>query len=272
MKAKGRDFDIGGNVWSLHEIAGSQKQEKWESTIDLCRSIHINAISNLIVPGFSRKHERLNEVQLWQGRPAITLMRFKDQPETKDRLLNKFGSALHRILLGPINKYNQLKLPKDLRKFDDYTFHVKRSLLLWTWLKKQRSEEDAWKDASTKTILLEHQGIAEFLEYHNMRLTRACATADSPPSERTLKNAYEILATADSSITYSSQSSEAITALSYFISDIGTRGLIQPSKEKAQWHLDEQRYEVEKTRTRVDRWVAIVFGFVGTTGFADLVI
>ncbi len=48
--------------------------------------------------------------------------------------------------------------------------------------------------------------------------------------------------------------------------------LIASGKEHARWHLDERRYRTEKARSRVDRWLTAVFGFVGAAGLADLVV
>lgn len=56
------------------------------------------------------------------------------------------------------------------------------------------------------------------------------------------------------------------------MSAAGTTGLIESGKEQARWHLDELRYRTDKSRSRVDRWLAVVFGFVGAAGLADLVI
>lgn len=119
---------------------------------------------------------------------------------------------------------------------------------------------------------MENQGRAEHFEYHNMRIARACATANSPPSDQDLIGAYEVLASADSVIHNSSQAGEITDALSYLMTATGTTGLIESGKEQARWHLDERRYRADKNRSRVDRWLAVVFGFVGTAGLADLVI
>lgn len=269
---KGRDFEIGGETWNLHQIAGSEDQVEWEATIDLCRSLYVNAMASLIVPRTGKKIERLRQVQLWQGRPSISLMRFHDQPSSKEVLLEKFGPSLSRALMRSSKMADPPTLPLDLRAFGDYCFHANRALLVWTWLRQNDSPDDAWEDSTTRSQLLENQGRAEHFEYHNMRIARACATAASPPSDKDLIEAYEILASADSAIHHSSQAGEITDALSYLMSAAGTTGLIESGKEQARWHLDELRYRADKSRSKVDRWLAIVFGFVGASGLADLVI
>ncbi|MBT3273981.1 MAG: hypothetical protein HN368_12565 [Spirochaetales bacterium] len=269
---KGRDFEIGEKTWTLHQIAGSEDQDGWEASIDLCRSLYVNAVASFVVPGIGKKGQRLRQVQLWQGRPSISLMRFRDQPGTKEVLLKEFGSSLSRVLMRSPNLADPTVLPPDLRIFSDYCFHANRALLLWTWLRPNGSPDDAWEDSTTRSHLMENQSRAEHIEYHNMRLARACETAGSPLADQDLIGAYEELASANSVVHRSSQAGEITDALSYLISVTGTTGLIESGKEQARWHLDERRYRADKKRSRIDRWLAVIFGLVGVTGLADLVI
>jgi len=264
----GQAFEIGGESWLLHQIAGSEDQE---ATIDLCRSIYVGAVTSLVVPRATEKVKRLRRIQLWQGRPSISLMRFRDQPDTKDALLARFGPSMSRVLMRSSTIGGPPALPPDLRLFEDYCFHGNRALLLWTWLRPADSPDDAWEDANTRAHLLENQARAEHFEYHNLRIARACASANSPPSDDHLIGAYEVLATAESAIHHSSQAGEITEALEYLMEAAGTMGLVASGKEHARWHLDERRYRTEKKRSRVDRWLAVVFGFVGAAGLADLV-
>jgi hypothetical protein len=80
------------------------------------------------------------------------------------------------------------------------------------------------------------------------------------------------LASVHSDIHHSSQSGEVTAALSYLISTVGTTDLVDSGKEQARWHLDERRYRADKKRSWNDRWLALIFGLVGATGLADLVI
>lgn len=272
LKKTGRDFDIGEDSWILHQIAGSEKQENWEATIELCRSIYVNALASLVVSGAKKKSVQSPQILLWHGRPSISLMRFRDQPYSKEVLLKQFSSSLSRLLLRTPEMADPPALPLDLRPFDDYCFHANRSLLLWTWLRPNESSDDSWEDSTTRAQLLENQSRAEHFEYHNMRIARASAIANSPPSDNHLIEAYEVLASANTVIHHSSKSGEITDALSYLMSAAGTRGLIESGKEQARWHLDERRYRADKSRSRVDRLLAIVFGFVGAAGLADLVI
>jgi len=272
LEKNGQNFEINEETWTLHQIAGSEDQDIWEATIDLCRSIYVNAITGLVVSEIGKKSERFQQVQLWQGRPSISLMRFRNQPDSKEVLLNKFGPSLSRVLLRSSELADPPVLPRDLRVFGDYCFHANRGLLLWTWVKPNDSPDNAWEDTDTTAHIFENQGRAEHFEYHNMRIARACATAKSPPSDKDLIGAYEVLASADSVIHHSSQSGEITDTLSYLLSVTGTTGLIESGKEQARWHLDERRYRADKIRSRIDRWLAVVFGFVGAAGLADLVI
>lgn len=268
----GQDFEIGKETWTLHQIVGSEEQDEWEATMDLCRSIYVNAMAGLVVTGIGKKSERLCEVQLWQGRPSISLMRFHDQPNLKAELIENFGPSLSRVLMRTSELADPPELPPDLRVFGDYCFHANRGLLLWTWLRPRDSSDDVWKDSTTRALLMENQGRAEYLEYHNMRVARACAIANSPPSDQDLIEAYEILASADSVIHHSSQAGEITDALSYVMSATGTTALVESGKEQARWHLDERRYRADKNRAKVDSWLAVIFGLVGAAGVADLVI
>ncbi|EUJ10565.1 hypothetical protein Meth11DRAFT_1390 [Methylophilaceae bacterium 11] len=269
---KGQEFEIGQETWTLHQIAGSEEQSEWEATIDLCRSIYINAITSLVVTGVGKKSKQLCQVQLWQGRPSISLMRFNDQPSKKEELIEKFGPSLSRVMMRASEVKDPPELPPDLRLFGDYCLHANRTLLLWTWLRPNNSTDDAWEDSITRAMLMENQGRAEYLEYHNMRIARACAIANSPPSDQDLIEAYEVLASADTVIHHSSQAGEITDALSYVLSATGTRALVESGKEQARWHLDERRYRTDKSRAKVDSWLAVVFGLVGVSGVADLVI
>jgi hypothetical protein len=272
LEKDGQSFEIGGEPWLLHQIAGSEDQANWEATIDLCRSIYIGAVTSLVVPRAAQKDKRLRQVQLWQGRPSISLMRFRDQPDTKDELLARFGPSISRVLMRSSAIDLPPALPPDLRPFGDYCFHGNRALLLWTWLRPADSSDDVWTDINTRAHLLENQARAEHFEYHNLRIARACATASSPPSDDHLIGAYEVLATAESAIHHSSQAGEITEALDYLIEAAGTMELVASGKEHARWHLDERRYRTEKGRSRVDRWLTAVFGFVGAAGLADLVV
>jgi len=272
LEKDGQIFEIGGEPWLLHQIAGSEDQADWEATIDLCRSIYVGAITSLVVPRAAQKDKRLRQVQLWQGRPSISLMRFRDQPDTKDELLARFGPSISRVLMRSSAIGEPPALPPDLRPFGDYCFHGNRAILLWTWLRPADSSDDAWTDANTRVHLLENQARAEHFEYHNLRIARACATASSPPSDEHLIYAYEVLATVESVIHHSSRVGEITEALGYLIEAAGTMGLVVSGKEHARWHLDERRYRTEKKRARVDRWLSVVFGFVGAAGLADLVV
>lgn len=272
LEKDGQSFEIGGEFWMLHQIAGSEGQADWEASIDLCRSIYFGAVTSLVAPRAAEKENRLRRIQLWQGRPSISLMRFRDQPNTKDALLTRFGPSMSRVLMRSSAIREPSALPPDLRPFGDYCFHGNRALLLWTWLRLANSPDNVWEDANTRAHLLENQARAEHFEYHNLRIARACATASSPPSDDHLIDAYEVLATAESVIHHSSQAGEITSALDYLMEAAGTIGLIASSKEQARWYLDERRYRTEKKRAHMDRWLAVVFGFVGAAGLADLVI
>lgn len=272
LRKEGRSFKLHGERWNLHQIAGSEDQEKWEATIDLCRSIYTTALTSQIVVKGHRKSKTKVGVQLWQGRPSISLMRFAGQPQGKDELFEKFGPSMSRILMRTPRMDNPPPLPPDLRPFEDYCFHGNRALLLWTWIRPLNAPQDVWRDANTRAHLLENQARAEHFEYHNMRIARACATASSPPSDEHLIHAYETLAVAESVIHQSSQAGEITGALDYLIEAAGTTRLIASGKEQARWYLDERRFRNEKRQSRADRWLSTVFGFVGAAGLADLVV
>lgn len=272
LEVQGRQFEIGDEQWTLHEIAGSKDDDSWESTLDLCRSEYFNALSALLVPGQKQRKLKTRPVYLWQGRPSVTLMRFRDQPATKENLLSAFASSLSRILIRSTTVDTPPALPPDLRIFGDYCFHGNRSLFLWTWLRPYGAPDNAWEESATRAKLMENQARSEHIEYHNMRIARACAMTQSPPSDDHLLEAYETLASSDDVIHHSSQAGEISDALAYLLDMLGTTKLVAPAKEAARWYLDELRYRSDKRRIRADRWLSFVFGLVGTSGLADFAI
>ncbi len=271
LSMDGRRFDLHGEPWLLHQIAGSEDQAEWEGTIDLCRSIYANVVASQVVSTDYRKNDGVAGVQLWQGRPSISLLRFAGQPESKDQLFEMYGQSMSRILMRSAVMSDTPQLPPDLRPFNDYCLHGNRAVLLWTWLRPSDASDNAWDNPNTRANLLESQARAEHFEYHNIRIARACAIAESPPSDERLVYAYETLANADSVLHKSSQAGEITDALQFLMTAAGTTGLIASGKEQARWYLDERRYKAEKQRSRMDRWLTAVFGIVGAAGLADLV-
>jgi hypothetical protein len=158
---EGRTFEISNEQWVLHEVAGSEQQEDWEATIDLCRSQYINAIAGLIVSHSRHKVTGMQAIHLWQGRPSVALIRFRKQPSSKNALLTQFGPSMSRILMRSSLIDNPPELPPDLRPFGDYCFHGNRALLLWTWLRPLDEPNDAWESQTTFTTLAGHQALAE---------------------------------------------------------------------------------------------------------------
>lgn len=271
LSKEGRHFDLRGGQWFLHQIAGSEDQTEWEGTIDLCRSIYVNAVVSQVISTNDRKNGRVAGVLLWQGRPSISLMRFADQPKSKDQLFDMYGQSMSRILSRSVGMKDPPQLPPDLRLFNDYCLHGNRAVLLWTWLQPCLASDNSWDDPNIRTHLLGNQARAEHFEYHNIRIARACAIAEAPPSDEQLVYAYKTLASADAVIHKSSKAGEITDALEYLMTSAGTIGLIASGKEQARWYLDEGRYKAEKRRSRMDRWMTAVFGVVGAAGLADLV-
>lgn len=272
LSKEGHKFELHGESWALHKLAGSEDQNEWEATFDLCRSIYASAITSQVVVSKNKKGMKSASIQLWNGRPSISLMRFADQPELKSDLFEKFGPAISRILMRSSCIDHPPELPPDLRPHQDYCLHGNRSLMLWTWLRSPSESDDAWEDKTTRSKILENQARAEHFEYHNMRVLRACAMASSPKSNEQLVYAYEALANSEAVIHQSSQVGEITDAVEFLLASVGTTQLVGSGKEQARWHLDERRFRAEKHRSRIEQWLAIVFGFVGTAGLADLIV
>jgi hypothetical protein len=272
LDQQGQNFNIGNEEWILHEIAGSKEMDSWESTMDLCRSEYTNTLCRLVVSGRNKKIPKKQLDYVWEGRPSVTLMRYLDQPSTKIDLLSRFDSSLSRILMRSPSVNIPLDLPQDLRPFGDYCFHGNRAMLLYTWLKLPEAPADAWNDTETSSALMENQARAEHAEYLNMRIVRACRWAQFPPSVSHLREAYATLAFTEDMIHRSSQSGEVSEALAYLMEKFGTLKLVSSAKETARWHLDELGYESDRSRNRMNRWIAFVFGLVGTAGLADFAI
>jgi hypothetical protein len=130
LQLKGCVFNFGEASWRLHQIVGTENNESAELTVNLCREIYCNAISSLLV---SEKNERKTSLGhfMWKCRPSITLLRFEDQPETKEELYKNFSHSISIVLLRADNRVKNFDLPTDLRAFNDFCLHGNRSILLW---------------------------------------------------------------------------------------------------------------------------------------------
>ena len=271
LKIDGRSFNFSGQNWVLHEIVGTENDDSGELTVEFCREIYCNAISNLLVSEKSETKTFLGNY-IWQGRPSIALLRFGDQPETKEDLYNSFSHSISKILLRADNVPQLSELPPDLRAFDDFCLHGNRAILLWTWLKSKNSSENVWDDANTRSNILENQARAEQIEYYNLKVARACAWAQNPFSNDHLLYAYRVLASSNSMIHQSSKSGEIIDALTYLMEIFGTTGLVNSSKESARYHLDELRYKSGQAKSRSDSRLTFIFGLVGVASLAQFAV
>jgi len=96
LSKEGRKFNLSNRTWVLHKVAGADENPTWESNLELCRSQYTNAINQIIVPSQRRKVRC--KTSIWNGRPSISLMRFGDQPSSKDELFKNFGCYLSKLL------------------------------------------------------------------------------------------------------------------------------------------------------------------------------
>lgn len=270
LAKKGKEFDWGKRVWILHQIVGTEDQEGWQGKLELCRSMYINVLAELVKT--DRSNKEIQKALIWEGRPSVSLMRFNDQPNNKKDLLEKFGSSMSRILVRVPEVPIPPELPPDLRFFGDFCFHANRSVLLWTWVRPEDTPDDAWEDRNNNSLIFANQCRAEHFEYHNMRIARACEIAKSPPCNEALLSAYQVLATYRDTILRSSQAGEITDSLSYLLETAGTISLIESGKEQARWHLDEIRYKSDNRKAAIDSLLAVIFGLIGVSGFAELVV
>lgn len=272
MEKDGHTFVVGSRSVTLHNPAGSDLEDPWESNFDFCTLIYRNALSKLIEPDNEQREYGPEEPIHWQGRPSITLMRFEEQPNDKSELISKFGKSLVRILSRSTHIDSELELPKDLRVIDDFTFHGNRAVFLWTWTKPENAPKNAWDSPNNLSTIMNHQSRAEHIEYYNMRIARACKFTRNPPSENHLMYSYRILSMAEEDIHHSSGSGEVVDSLKTVIEDIGTMDLVPSAKESARWYLDDLRHKSEKRRITIDRWLTFVFGLVGITGISEFLV
>lgn len=269
LSKSGCAFDFGGDKeWYLHEIACTESDENWESTIETCRSIYTNNLRDLIA-SVDRSSSKYSINAMWQGRPSITLLRYEGQPNSKDELLNKFSNSMSKILLRTGGITSTPELPYDLRLFDDYCLHGNRSTILWTWLSTDGQPDNAWDDELTYAKVIECQVKAEMVEHINMILARACSWAEEPTNEEYLVHAYQTLSRSESMIHKASQSGEITNMLSHLIKSFGTLTPIEASKDSARFYLEELKYKADKEKQKSDSLLTFVFGLVGTTSLAQ---
>lgn len=267
----GKIFSVDSETWELHKLAGTTTESVAESTLEQCRAIYTSNINSLLVS--TNKIDKRTAIQFyWQGRPSVSLLRFNNQPGTKQQLYRHFSDSIHKILMRSGDFNAQDELPKDLRCFEDYSFHANRAVLLWIWLKLKSSPENVWEDPETAARIYENQARAEQIEYYNMLLSRACYWAHNPINSDYLINAYRTLAMSDQLIHHSSSAGEISAALANVLKTSGTLSLISASKESARFYLDEQKHQTDLSRRKVDKWLTFVFGCVGTASLADFVV
>lgn len=271
LGGNGKIFSIDSETWELHKLAGTTTESVAESTLEQCRAIYTSNINSLLVS--TNKIDKRAAAQFyWQGRPSVSLLRFNNQPETKQQLYRHFSDSIHKILMRSGDFSAQDELPKDLRCFGDYSFHANRAVLLWTWLKLKSDPENVWEDPGTAARIYENQARAEQIEYYDMLVARACYWAHNPINSDYLINAYRTLAMSDQLIHHSSSAGEVSAALASVLKTSGTLPLVSASKESARFYLDEQKYRTDLSRRKVDKWLTFVFGCVGTASLADFVV
>src|SRR5690554_4715570 len=125
-------------------------------SFEQCRAIYTNNLINLLV-AVNKVDSRDASQYIWQGRPSASLLRFKNQPETKQQLYRDFSVSIQKMLMRSGNLNIQDELPKDLRCFGDYSFHANRAVLLWVWLRQKSSPENIWEDPETPARVYENQ-------------------------------------------------------------------------------------------------------------------
>ncbi|WP_160063795.1 hypothetical protein [Psychromonas sp. L1A2] len=273
LQNKGNIFEFGDDhgSWVLHQIVGTEKNKFAELTIELCRSIYCNAICSLIVNGKNEINSPFKQL-MWQGRPSITLLRFKNQPDNKEELYDNFSHSISKILFRADKITKRPERPRDLRFIDDFCLHGNRAILLSTWLKSKNSPIDAWEDPNTASMIFAGQARTELIEYYNLKIARACAWAQNPQSNEHLLYAYKILASSDNIIHQSSNAGEIVDSLSYLMGKFGTTGLINSGKESAKYYLDELKYNTDKIKNKNDRTLTFIFGLVGAASLAQFAV
>jgi hypothetical protein len=271
LQVEGNSFNFGEVDWDLHQIVGTENDDSGGLTVDLCRSMYSNAISSLLVSEKSERKTSLGRF-MWQGRPSIALLRFEEQPETKEELFNNFSHSISNIIHRVDNTVKFFELPPDLRALDDYCLHGNRAILLWTWLKPKKGSKSVQDDTNKYSSVLENQVRSEHIEYYNLKVARACTWAQKPFSNDHLLYAYEVLANSESMLHQSGKSGEIIDTLTYLMEKSGTTGLVNSSKESARFHLDELRYKSDKAKSRGDSMLTFVFGLVGAASLAQFAV
>ena len=270
FKTEGTHFNLGNEEWLLHQIAGTENNDSWESTLEYCRSIYSNVVSSMIVSHGKLKNNEFHNF-IWEGRPSVSLLRFENQPKSKKELFQNFSKSLIKILLRANIVEKISDLPPDLRMFEDYCLHANRSIILFTWLRPNGASDNIWNDPNTLTKLFENQARVEQIEYYNMSIARACSWAHKPSTENHLLNAYQILVNSEKLIHQSSKIGEVIDAISYLIKAFGTLNLISSAKEAARFYLDELKYKLDVIQNRNSRRLTFLFGLVGATSFAEFI-
>jgi len=131
----------------------------------------INAQSRKRISISSRKKPLAKLSGDWIGRPHIHIVSHENQAETstENEKLNKesFGFILARTFYQDEGSGSQF-LPKDLRRFEDYSAYISNTTTLWIWSKLGLKRQSEWTDFNRDNLVYEQQVKVELLEYGYM--------------------------------------------------------------------------------------------------------
>lgn len=107
---------------------------------------------------------KFNIGSYWLGFPSVYLLKYKDQPEFSDSIIEKFSLPLNKIMARVSSIYfkeTSKFLGKDLRLLKDYCAFINEALVLWVFSKKGLESDKEFYDPNRGHLIYNKQVFIE---------------------------------------------------------------------------------------------------------------
>ena len=211
----------------------------------------------------------------WSARPHVHLVRFDDQAETAEanemRNQQMFLSILSRV--PPSGKPSRvMKLPENLRRFDDYGAYITSASSLWVWSKQGLERENPRMDANRGNLIYERQLLVEILEYGYMLHRSLYHRMERLSSSRQIAEVRLQILDLKRRMREASHSGEIRDLLNAGWKEMSLPELRQDIEEELSIRENDQRANENLRATRVGWALTTVFGLVAVPALAEQIV
>lgn len=211
----------------------------------------------------------------WSARPHVHLVQFDDQAETAEanemRHQQDFLSILSRV--PPSGKPARvMKLPENLRRFDDYGAYITSASSLWVWSKQGLERERPRMDANRGNLIYERQLLVEILEYGYMLHRSLYHRMERLSSSRRIAEVRLQILDLKRRMREASHSGEIRDLLNAGWKEMSLPELRQDIEEELSIRENDQRAEENLRTTRIGWAFTTVFGFVAVPALAEQIV